>query len=37
MYNVQLIAVDSNTFITANGKLITNFGANNICWVTIIH
>ena len=37
MHDLQLITVDDNTCITANGKLITNGGADNICRVTIIH
>ena len=37
MHYLQLITVDDNTCITANGKPITNVGADNICWVTIIH
>ena len=37
MHDLQLITVDDNTCITANGKLITNVGTDNICRVTIIH
>ena len=37
MHDLQLITVDDNTCITANGKLITNVGADNIYRVTIIH
>ena len=37
MHDLQLIIVDDNTCIKANGKLITNVSANNICRVTIIH
>ena len=37
MHDLQLITVDDNTCITANGKLITNVGAENICLVTMTH
>ena len=36
MHDLQLITVDDNTCITAKRKPITNVGAYNICWVTII-
>ena len=37
MHNLQLITLDNNTCITANGKPVTNVGADNICRVMIIH
>ena len=37
MHNLQLITVDDNTCITANGKPVTNVGTDNICRVMIIH
>ena len=36
MHDLQLITVDDNTCITANGKLINNVGADNVCRVMII-
>ena len=37
MHDLQLITVNNNTCTSANGKVITIVGADNICQVAIIH